>query len=95
MDALRAAYDHVFLDAPPALAFADGDRVAAEADVAVLVVRAGVTPRKVVRLALEALGDRAVGLVLNDVESAASAGGRWLYADPPDATPERRRAKGA
>ena len=32
---------------PPALAFADGERLAAAADAAVLVVRAGVTPRQV------------------------------------------------
>jgi capsular exopolysaccharide synthesis family protein len=79
MDGLRAAYEQVILDAPPALAFADGDRVAAAADLAVLVVRAGMTPRPVVRLALEALGERAGGIVLNDVDADAAAHRRWLY----------------
>jgi protein-tyrosine kinase len=95
MEQLRAAYTHVFLDAPPALAFADGDRLAATADAAVLVVRAGLTPRPVVRLALEALGDRAVGIVLNDVDAASALHGRWLWSDaqePPALT--GRRAAG-
>ena len=59
MEQLRAAYELVVLDAPPALAFADGDAALGAADAALLVVRAGTTPRQVVRLALEALGDRA------------------------------------
>jgi capsular exopolysaccharide synthesis family protein len=92
MDALRAGYDHVYLDAPPALAFADGDRMAAEADVAVLVVRARVTPRQVVGLALEALGDRAAGIVLNGVDPAATLRGRWLYADAQEPGLARRQA---
>ena len=79
MDQLRAAYDLVVLDAPPALAFSDGDRLAGAADSALLVVRAGVTPRQVVRLALESLGDLAAGLVLNDVDADAVSHGRWLY----------------
>jgi Mrp family chromosome partitioning ATPase len=93
MDALRAGYDHVYLDAPPALAFADGDRMVAEADVAVLVVRAGVTPRQVVGLALEALGDRAAGIVLNGVDPSALPHGRWLYADARE--PSAPAAEGA
>ncbi len=85
MDQLRAAYDLVILDAPPALAFTDGDRLAGAADVAILVVRAGVTPRQVVRLALESLGDLAAGVVLNDVDADAIAHGRWLYGGVGDA----------
>jgi capsular exopolysaccharide synthesis family protein len=79
IEALRAAYDLVVLDAPPALAFSDGDRIAGSADAAVLVVRAGVTPRQVVRFALESLGDLAAGVVLNDVDADTVAHGRWLY----------------
>ncbi len=79
MEQLRAAHDLVVLDAPPALAFSDGDRIAAAADAALLVVRAGVTPRQIVRLALESLGDRAAGVVLNDVDADSVAHGRWLY----------------
>jgi Mrp family chromosome partitioning ATPase len=83
MEQLRAAYDLVVLDAPPALAFADGDRIAAAADAALLVVRAGATPRQVVRLALESLGDRAAGIVLNDVDVETVAHGRWIYQGVP------------
>lgn len=79
VDQLRAAYDLVVLDAPPALAFTDGDRLASAADGALLVVRAGTTPRPVVRLALDVLGDRAAGIVLNDVDVDAVAHGRWIY----------------
>jgi capsular exopolysaccharide synthesis family protein len=79
VDQLRAAYDLVVLDAPPALAFTDGDRIASAADGALLVVRAGATPRQVVRLALDALGDRAAGIVLNDVDVDTVAHGRWIY----------------
>jgi capsular exopolysaccharide synthesis family protein len=79
VDQLRAGTELVVLDAPPALAFADGDRLSGDADAALLVVRAGTTPRQVVRLALESLGDRAVGIVLNDVDPDAVAHGRWIY----------------
>ena len=89
VDKLRASYELVVLDAPPALAFTDGDRLSGDADVALLVVRAGKTPRQVVRLALEALGDRAAGVVLNDVDAEAVAHGRWLY--PGDASPAAAR----
>jgi protein-tyrosine kinase len=85
MEQLRAAWDLVVLDAPPALAFSDGDRIAAAADAALLVVRAGTTPRQVVRLALESLGDRAAGIVLNDVDVDSVAHGRWIYQGGPDA----------
>lgn len=89
---LRAAYDLVVLDAPPAMAFAGGDRLAGMADGALLVVRAGLTPRQVTRFALDALGDRAIGVVLNDVDAETVAHGRWLYAGPAEAAVQGRRA---
>jgi capsular exopolysaccharide synthesis family protein len=79
VDQLRQAYDLVVVDAPPALAFTDGDRLAAAVDGALLVVRAGTTPRQVVRMVLDALGDRVAGIVLNDVDVDAVAHGRWIY----------------
>ena len=89
LDQLRAGWELVVLDAPPALAFADGDRLSGDADGALLVVRAGTTPRQVVRLALDALGDRGAGIVLNDVDPDAVAHGRWIYPGeaPPAAAP--------
>ncbi len=85
LDQLRATHELVVLDAPPALAFSDGDRLSGDADAALLVVRAGATPRQVVRLALDALGERAIGIVLNDVDLDAVAHGRWIY--PGEAPP--------
>jgi protein-tyrosine kinase len=81
LEQLRAAYDLVVVDAPPAIAFSDGDRLAGAADAAVLVVRAGATPRQVVRLALESLGERVVGVVLNDVDADSIAHGTWIYGE--------------
>lgn len=79
LDALRASFPLVVLDAPPALAFADAGRLAAAADAIVLVVRAGETPREVVRMAVEALSEKVVGLVLNGVEENGYA--RYLRND--------------
>ncbi len=81
LEGLRTTYPLVVLDVPPALAFADAGRLAAAADGALLVVRAGATPRAVVRMALESLGDRAVGIVLNEVDAGVSLHGRYLYVD--------------
>jgi capsular exopolysaccharide synthesis family protein len=92
VEQLRAAYDLVVLDAPPAMSFAGGDRLASAADAVVLVVRAGVTPRQVTRFALDALGDRAVGVVLNDVAAETVAHGRGLFAgaaEPPETASRR------
>ena len=73
LDTLRASFPLVVLDAPPALALADTGRLATLADGIVLVVRAGETPRDVVRLAVETLGDRLLGIVLNGVEEPGYA----------------------
>ncbi|HEY6006589.1 MAG TPA: CpsD/CapB family tyrosine-protein kinase, partial [Anaeromyxobacter sp.] len=78
LEQLRAAFELVIVDAPPAIAFADGDRLVSAADLALLVVRAGSTPRQVVRLALESLGERAAGVVLNDVDAESMVHGRWI-----------------
>jgi capsular exopolysaccharide synthesis family protein len=82
LEALRAQFQLVILDVPPALAFADAGRLAASADGAVLVVRAGVTPRQVVRMAIDSLAPKLLGIVLNDVDASAAVHGRYLYADP-------------
>ncbi len=79
---LRASYDLVLLDVPPALAFADADHLAASSDGVLLVVRAHSTPRTVVRLAVESLGEKLTGIVVNDVDVNGSLNGRYLYADP-------------
>ncbi len=68
LDTLRSSFSLVVLDAPPALALHDAGRLATTADAIVLVVRAGETPRDAVRMAVEALSDRLIGIVLNCAE---------------------------
>lgn len=73
IESARASFALVILDAPPALALADAGRLATAADVLVLVVRAGETPRDVVRVAMDALPDRVLGIVLNGIEEPGYA----------------------
>jgi capsular exopolysaccharide synthesis family protein len=73
LDTLRASFPLVVLDAPPALALSDAARLEATVDGMLLVVKAGETPRDVVRLAVEVLGDRLLGIVLNGVEEPGYA----------------------
>jgi Mrp family chromosome partitioning ATPase len=68
LDALRASFSLLVLDAPPALALSDTGRLATAADGIVLVVRVGETPRDAVRMAVEALSHRLIGIVLNCAE---------------------------
>lgn len=73
LDTLRASFPLVVLDAPPALALSDAARLEGTVDGMLLVVKAGETPRELVRLAVEALGDRLLGIVLNGVEEPGYA----------------------
>jgi len=68
METLRSSFSLIVLDLPPALALSDAGRLATSADGIVLVVRAGETPRDVVRMAIDALPDRVLGIVLNGVD---------------------------
>jgi Mrp family chromosome partitioning ATPase len=70
---LRSSFGLVVLDGPPAFAFSDAGRIAALADGILLVALAGATPRDVVRMAVEALPDRLLGIVLNGVEEPGYA----------------------
>lgn len=81
LDTLRAAFPLVILDAPPALALSDAARLTPAVDGLLLVVKAGETPREVVRLAVEALGERLLGIVLNGVEEPGYA--RYLRHEAP------------
>jgi protein-tyrosine kinase len=66
---LRTLFDEIYLDVPPALATADAQVVAHQADGIVMVTRAGVTPREQVASAVRALAGAPVwGLVLNGVD---------------------------
>jgi Mrp family chromosome partitioning ATPase len=64
---LRSQFGLIVLDLPPVLNSTDTQVLARLADQIVLVVRAEVTPAKLVRQALDQLGeDRLLGVVLNE-----------------------------
>lgn len=67
----RKDYDYVFFDLPPILATADANIIAEWIDAVILVVRAGETPRDIVKKAL-AGSTKVIGVVLNDVKSYSS-----------------------
>jgi len=61
-------HDLVILDAPPVLALADAQVLAAMVDAAILVVRAGSSPYDLVRSAIDLLKPKTVGVVVNGVD---------------------------
>jgi capsular exopolysaccharide synthesis family protein len=67
LDALRTRFDRVILDTPPVLPLADVAVLAPLVDGALMVVRAGVTPKPAIENALRAFDtSRLIGIVLND-----------------------------
>jgi capsular exopolysaccharide synthesis family protein len=67
LDQLRTRFDRVILDTPPVLPLADVAVLAPIVDGALLVVRAGVTPKPAIENALRAFdSSRLLGIVLND-----------------------------
>jgi receptor protein-tyrosine kinase len=66
---LRRLFDRIVIDAPPTVPFTDAALLAAHADAALLVVRAGTTTKPLIRRARESLaGTNLLGVVLNEVE---------------------------
>jgi capsular exopolysaccharide synthesis family protein len=67
LDQLRSRFDRVILDSPPILPLADVAVLSPLVDGALLVVRAGVTPRPAIENALRAFdSSRLLGIVLNE-----------------------------
>jgi capsular exopolysaccharide synthesis family protein len=67
LDALRTRFDRVIIDTPPVLPLADVAVLAPMVDGALMVVRAGVTPKPAIENALRAFdSSRLLGIVLND-----------------------------
>jgi capsular exopolysaccharide synthesis family protein len=67
LDQLRTRFDRVILDTPPILPLADVAVLAPMVDGALLVVRAGVTPRPAIENALRGFDpSRLIGIVLNE-----------------------------
>ena len=70
MDEMRSRFGLIVLDLPAVLNSTDTEVLARLADQIVLVVRAGVTPAKLVSQALDQLGEEhLLGMVLNDSRS--------------------------
>ena len=70
MAAWRLEYDHIILDTPPALVFADALVLAAQADAVILVARSGMSRTKALLRARNVLmrsGANILGFVLNAV----------------------------
>jgi capsular exopolysaccharide synthesis family protein len=64
----RSAYEIVVIDSPPMAYLASARALAARSDGAVVVVRAGETPRRAIEKTLATLGpEKTIGLVLNGV----------------------------
>lgn len=83
---LRAAYDLIVVDTPPALAVADALRFGRLADDVIIVVRSGRTTERVLRNCIEKLSGSSMnvlGTVINDVEPRRyrrlNEGGRYGY----------------
>jgi capsular exopolysaccharide synthesis family protein len=72
--ALKQRFDFVVVDTPPVLPLADVPTLCRDLDGAVMVVRAGVTPKDLVDSAISALYGVVVhGMVLNEVEPRVAA----------------------
>jgi capsular exopolysaccharide synthesis family protein len=79
---LRQQFDHVIIDTPPILGFADGRDVATMMDAVVLVVRHHATPKPSGRLAsqlLRQINAPVIGVVLNQVEAYKLGYGHYYY----------------
>jgi len=69
---LRKEYSHIIIDSPPIMAVTDGVVLAKFADGVVLVIRAGDTPREVIRNGigqLQGVNARILGALLNGVDT--------------------------
>jgi capsular exopolysaccharide synthesis family protein len=69
LEELRGKFDYIIIDAPPILPLADMHMFARMADILILVIRAGLTPRKIVENAVRTLGATNVHIILNGLET--------------------------
>jgi capsular exopolysaccharide synthesis family protein len=80
LDALRARFDRVVVDTPPAGLLADVGVMAPMADGVLLIIRAGVTPKPAIERALASFDPtKLLGLVLNEVGPTPDADGYYGY----------------
>lgn len=79
---LAAGYDHILYDSPPALAVADPVIIASVVDAAIVVCRAGRTPREALQRAVQKFsqaGIKPIGVVLNDLDAARQGRSSYAY----------------
>lgn len=70
---MKTHFDYIFLDLPPVIPLADANVIMEWADGVIMVIRAGHTPRHIVKRAMADLDARKIlGVVLNDVKSFPS-----------------------
>lgn len=80
LDKLAAEYRFVIVDTPPLGSVSDGALIASMCDGAVLVIRAGETPKAMIRQSLheiEQSGCKLLGTVLNRAEGAGKGYGKY------------------
>lgn len=76
---MRASFDYVILDAPPATIFSDAQIIARQVDGVILIVESGKTRRQVALKAktdIEAVGGNFLGVVLNKRKFYIP---KWIY----------------
>jgi capsular exopolysaccharide synthesis family protein len=105
LEELSVQYDHVVIDSPPVMMFADARILAAVCSVTILVLRATTSTRKGAlqsKHALEAVGGHLLGVVVNDVPRSrdasaeyVSSGGRGRRSPNADYAPDPRAARPA
>ena len=73
LDVLRSMFDWIVLDYAPAIPMADVGDGLCNVDGALLVIRSGKTPKKMISPVLEVLGNKNWGVILNDAPIMGSA----------------------
>ncbi len=69
IDKLRSSYDYVIIDCPPIMPLADVGVITRLVDGVVMVVRAGKTPKDIVKKAVNSISDANIlGIILNAAE---------------------------
>ena len=80
LNRLAEDYRFVIIDSPPIDSVSDGSLIAARCDGAILVIRAGETPKSQIRESLQQIqrvGCPLIGTVLNRVETRSASYGRY------------------
>jgi capsular exopolysaccharide synthesis family protein len=82
LDGLRQRYEHIIIDTPPVTAVTDAAILAQYADGVVIISKAFVTPKELVRAAIETLqkvNSKIFGVVLNNVNMSKEGAYYYQY----------------